>query len=146
MDYVSALERLTFKRALSYTKEHSFPSSLQEELMTTLSRFGCRLLPTPSTLLNVIEQVARYEFLTKPAAGIAMINSGVPLPHKQFWSTKSSNDVTQIYQKLAVSAKKVLSLFKFLLTLESRICDYLRLMIGNMQQELICKKAYCPYL
>ena len=138
MDYVSALERITFKRALSYANKDSFPSSLHEELMATLSRFGCRLLPTPSTLLSVIEQVARYEFLTKPAAGIAMINSGVPLTHKQFWSTKSPSDITQIYQKLAVSSEKVLSLFTFPVLCsqqESRICDYLRLMIGNMQQE-----------
>ena len=81
------LERETLNRALSHSKEKAFPPELQEELMTILSRFGCRVPPTPSTMMSVIEQVATYEFLTKPAAGIAMMHSGIPLNHKLFLDT-----------------------------------------------------------
>lgn len=140
MDFINNVERSTFKCALSHAKEGSFPPTLQEELMTTLSRFGCRLLPTPANLMNLIEQVARYEFLSKPAAGIAMINSGIPLSHKQFWSRKSPMDIVRIYRKLTVSAKKVISLLhfpEFCSQQETRIYEYLRLMIGNMQQEYL---------
>ena len=35
-------------------------------------------LPTPSLLPNIIFQVAHYKFITKPAASIAMIHSGMP--------------------------------------------------------------------
>ncbi len=138
LEYVSSSERTTFKNALVYSKEKSFPSSLQEELMCTLSVFGCRMLPTPSTLMNLIEQVARYEFLIKPAAGIAMIHSGIPLNHNDFWKKKSPSDVEALYHSLVLSSKKVKSLFAFpdcLTQQGTRVSGYLRTMIGNMLPE-----------
>ena len=68
------------KLALAHTKNKAFPTGLQDELMTTLAQFDCRSLPTPSNMMSVIEQSAQYQFITKPAAGIAMINSGSNTP------------------------------------------------------------------
>ena len=84
MEFISSSERSTFKEALENGEESVFPLSLRDDLMSTLSTFGCRMLPSPSTLPGLIEQVARYEFLIKPAAGIAMIHSGIPLNHENF--------------------------------------------------------------
>lgn len=113
LDFISCFEWSTLKRGLAHSKDNTFPSDLQDKLITTLARFGCRLLPTPSNLMNVIQQIAQYEFLTKPAAGISMIHSGIPLNHRQFWSSKSSSDVQGICQRLSVTATKVNSLFSF---------------------------------
>lgn len=88
LDYISATERATFKRALLFEAEKAYPADIQEELMATLAGFGCRVLPKPSTLITVIEQVARYEFMSKPAASVALIYSGIPLTHKGYWSSK----------------------------------------------------------
>ena len=140
LDFISASERQTFKLALSFNKEKAFPPYLQEELMNTLAMFGCRKLPTPSNLMNVIEQVARYEFTIKPAASVSLINSGIPLNHIGYWSRKSPSDVQKVYQHLSLSpgnvkSKSLLSFPETYNQLEARTAGYLRTMVGNMQHE-----------
>lgn len=138
LDFISVAERNTFKQALAHSAQKTFPVSLQSELTSVLSSFGCRELPSPSTLGKLIEQVARYEFLTKPAASIALINSGVPSEHQPFWCSKTSRDLRAIYKHLTLSSTKVLSLLYFPLFIsqaEARVGGYLRTLIGNMQSE-----------
>jgi len=137
LDYINSQERTILKNAIKFEKKESYPTALQD-LMNILSGFGCRMLPTPSTLMQLIEQVARYEFLTKPSAGIALINSGIPESHKSFWSRRTVEDIKVIYQQLAVSSQKVLSLLSFpdaCSQQEERVAGYLRTMLGNMQPE-----------
>ena len=52
-------------------------------------------------LMQSIEQIAKYEFLTKPSGGICLINSGIPESHKLFWSGKIAEYVQLIYQHAA---------------------------------------------
>ena len=134
LDFISAWERNTFKKALVCSGT-SFPPELLEELTTTLGRFECRQLPTPSSLPNIILQVARYKFITKPAASIAMIHSGMPKCHEGFWNNTSPHKLYTIYEQLTVSPKKVNSLFTppmVLTTQEERVYSYLQIMVGNM--------------
>ena len=136
LDFISATERAVFKRALLFEAEKVYPTDMQEELMGTLAGFGCRVLPKPSTLTTVIEQVARYEFMSKPAASIALVFSGIPLTHKGYWSSKCPADLQAIYRRLSLSSRKVNSLLSFPDTFtqqEARVAGYLRTMIGNMQ-------------
>lgn len=138
LDFISISERDIFKSALAHDNAAAFPCKLQTELMTTLGGFGCRQLPTPSNLMNLIEQIARYEFLVKPAAGIAMINSGIPMSHRKFWNDKSPTELLATYQRLTLNPVKVKSLFSFpdfCSQSEVRIAGYLRTMIGNMQPD-----------
>lgn len=60
LDYISNVEISTFKQALSHSKEKQFPFEIRDEFMNTLSRFGGRILPTPSTLIKVIQEAAHY--------------------------------------------------------------------------------------
>ena len=96
LDFISTCERNILKSALACT-DKAFPEELQEELTTLLAAFECRQLPTPSSLPNLIKQVARYQFLIKPAASIALINCGVPTSHQGFWSKKSPEELCCIY-------------------------------------------------
>ena len=133
LDFISTYERSTLKLALACDGV-SFPVSVQEELTTVLGGFGCRQLPTPSNLPKLVIQVARYIFLTKPAASIAMIHCGVS--HREFWCKKSPEDLCCIYQRLTTSPKKVISLIEIpevTTAQEDRVSHYLRTMIGNMQ-------------
>ena len=41
IDYISASERRILKDALTFDKESSFPSCVQDNLLNVLSRFGC---------------------------------------------------------------------------------------------------------
>ena len=134
-DYISEVECATLKNALSFTVD--FPLNVKEEVIDILSRFGCRQVPTPTNLLNLIVEVARYEFCTKPAAAISLIHSGFPEIHKLFWSSKSASDIYNLYCRLTVTRPKVLALLKFPDFCSSehmRISGYLKTMIGNMQQ------------
>ena len=138
IDYISASERRILKDALTFDKEGSFPSSVQENLLNVLSRFGCCQLPKPANLMQLIEQVARYEFISKPSAAISLIHSGIPIPHQGFWSSKSVKDICQLYHRLGVTPQKVVSLLNFphqYTQTEARIGGYLTTMIGNMQTE-----------
>ena len=51
-----------------------FTAQTTTELLTILSRFGCREMPTPSNLKQLLLQLAKYEFVTKPFATICSIN------------------------------------------------------------------------
>ena len=90
LDHISASEREIFKKAILYKGSESFPPEIQVNLMDTLSVFGCRALPTPSNFVDLVEQIAKYEFISKPAAGIVMIHSGIPLTHQNFWKRKKN--------------------------------------------------------
>ena len=110
LDYISASDRDIFRKALDYVhcrNKEIFPSEMKEELMTTLSNFGCRTMPTPSSLTSLIEQVAKYEFVVKPAAGISLIHSGIPLDHTEFWKRKNASDIEAIYKSLSLSSRKI---------------------------------------
>lgn len=134
LDFISTCERATIKAALACVNQ-TFPVQLQEELIMILATFGCRQLPTPSSLPKLIIQVARYEFLIKPAASIAIINAGIPSTHQSFWNKKSPEELSEIYQRLTLSPKKVISLIaipEICLPQQDRVYQYLRTMIGNM--------------
>ena len=96
--FISAYERSTFKSALACDGV-SFPVTIQEKLTAVLGEFGCRQLPTPSNLSKLVILVARYVFVTKPAAVIATIPCGV-VSHQSFWCKKSPDDLCSINNHL----------------------------------------------
>ena len=133
IEYVSEVERVTLKSALASSVP--FSSSMAEDLVNILSRFGCRQRPTHLNLSKVIEDVARYEFCVKPAAALALIHTGIPQNHKLFWEKKSASDVHALFYRMSVTPSKVLSFLEFSFATnenESRVSSYLTTMIGNM--------------
>lgn len=54
LDHISAAERSTLKSALCQGTS-KFPSSLLNQIIPILARFGCRLIPTPSSLPEIIK-------------------------------------------------------------------------------------------
>ena len=57
LDYISATERTLFKDAVT-SESTTFPREMQESLLSTLFRFGCRQMPTPLNLRTCFFQVA----------------------------------------------------------------------------------------
>lgn len=135
LDYISSTERAVFKEALTYSADRKFPCAVEETLLTVLSRFGCRQLPTPLNLKACIEKIAQYEFVSRPAAAIFSVYSGIPLNHQGFWMKQNVASMSQIYEKLTVTAKKVTGLLMIPATEspnEERVSGYLTTMIGNI--------------
>ena len=53
LDYVSSNERRKLQSALTYSEiESKFPETLEGELISILSRLGCRVMPTPKNIAN----------------------------------------------------------------------------------------------
>ena len=110
MDYISATERRSLKQALQASHSSHFPHTILDEITTILSRFGCRQISKPSTLMTDITNIAVYEFCTKPAAAIALLHSGLPFRHKEFWSKKKPNEIQFLHHRLSANPSKVISM------------------------------------
>ena len=135
IDYISTTERDLLKKAINGNFD-KFPSELLNEIMCILSKFGCRQIPKPATLIDIIEQVAKYELCTMPAAAITLLSSGVPLNHQSFWAKKSPADIQSLHHRLTATPLKVISFLDSGTAhnpSEERITSYLTTMIGNMQ-------------
>ena len=88
LDYVSDVDRTVLRTAVhtaKVTSEVTFPSDLQEKLLTVLSAFGCRQVPIPANLSQILAGIARFVFLSNPMS-VCIINSGIPSNHRSFWS------------------------------------------------------------
>ena len=137
LDFVTDNERKIIKEALALDVD-SFPPSIMQNLLGILANFGCRSPPKPSTLANIIEQVARYEFIVKPAAGIGLINTGIPNKHRNFWTKLSAEGVKKVYDDLTISSEKVLNLLLFPQSCtpqEERVSGYLRTLVCRLNPE-----------
>ncbi len=118
--------------------DSKFEPSLQTQLASIFGWYGCRALPQPSNLKQLILQASRYTFLVKPAAPIAMIHSGIPKEHQPFWAHMTVSRFHNIYSTLSVSVLKVLDLLhEPVIENEGQECawSYLRRFIGNMTIE-----------
>ncbi len=100
LDYISNTERVVFDNALCGDTGKKFSPYVEEKLLNTLSKYGCRQIPTPSNLKSCLLQIARFEFVCKPAAAISLMNYGVPKALVQFWLSRSVEGVHSIYKTL----------------------------------------------
>lgn len=94
------------------TSEDSFPPTIVDNLLCVLGSYGCREIPRPSSLKHLIQRVAQHELMTKPAAALTAIHSGIPAQHKPFWSLMTVQQFHMIYRSLSVSTGRVLGLIE----------------------------------
>lgn len=111
--FINFISREILRDALTYKECESFPEHIQEVLINTLSIFGCRTLPSPSNLSHLLNEDACIEFMIKPAAGIALVNSGIPAAHVHFWEKETPCQLKSMYLALTLSPSKVNSLIVF---------------------------------
>ena len=133
IDSLSVHDAAVLKSAFDEVDVHAtvFNTEIRAGLLELASRFGCRRVPTPAILKDMFRQIAKYEFILKPAAAIGAINSGIPDNHVSFW------------KKLGVKAKsvspaKVLKMLDEVHTSDpnqERIMMYLKQYIGSMNLE-----------
>ena len=138
VDFISAEERKVIKQALAHTNSGAYPNDLQNDLEDILATYGVRVLPKPSTLPKIIEQVAYYQFINKPAAAIALINSGIPVIHRNFWMDKSPDYIAELHKHLTVTPAKMLQFLRLPdahTPQQQQVCSYLRTMIGNLNKD-----------
>jgi len=134
LDYISVAERELFKAAQEKT---TFEPDFSSQILSVLSRFGCRVVPTPSSLIAITENAARFEFCLKPAAALATMYSGIPSCHRAYWDGKSADVLVKLHHRLTVTPSKVLAMLdvsSFISPVEERVYGFLISMVGNMTQ------------
>ena len=135
IDYISSYEGKVLRDALQETNP-SFTVPMQDTLIDLLSRFGCREMPTPQNLSQLLKNIARHEFLVKPLAGLYALHSGVPEAHKGFWSMFSVQDLFELYLRLNATSAAVLARIEEpeqTNSSKARVFGFLRQLIGNMK-------------
>ena len=140
-DYLGPVDRSIIKEA-SRVKGNTFSQGLVTKLLGILSRFGCRLVPSPCTLPDVLLQVANHEFVSRPFAAITLMNSGIPQEHALFWQCKTIEHLQSLYNALGASPHKVLELIQepvYTSTNEERVHGYLMDFVAYLKQADVAK-------
>ena len=94
-----------YRRALiqNNDKYESFPDDVKSALTHIFTFYSCRELPSPKNLEKLILQMARYEFIVKPAAVLQCLSSGIPESHKSFWKKMPHSQLYSIYNAMGIS-------------------------------------------
>ena len=138
IEYLSEVDRGVLKEAIALSRAgtcSTFSATLKESLLSVLSVYSCRQVPTPDNLHSTLMQVAKYVFRSKPMLSVTEIHSGIPQEHKDFWCSKTVDDVYALYQCMSVTPSKLLQLLEepiFQNKAEASVYTYLRQFIGNM--------------
>ena len=133
---LSTHQASTIKEAIQF-KGRAFPPTILMYLLEICSSFGSREVPQPTNIKSILLDVAKFEFLLKPATAISIMHSGISATHNVFWSQQSIDDLHDIYSTLTVSPARVLSMIEDpCCTTANRECmmSYLRQLVGNMSQ------------
>ena len=139
VDLVSAYERTTLQEDLqvSLTNTHiSYMPVLLDKLVDILSQFGCREVPTPLNLPQLVLRIARHEFMVKPLGALYARNSGVPENHRGFWNTFSVQELFTLYTSLNATPCTVIARIEVPEqnnSAQARVFGYLIRYIGNMR-------------
>lgn len=137
MDSISAHELSVMKDAMSVVQQqvHSFPPKVRDGIVALFSRFNSRQLPTPATFKQMVINVARYEFISKPAAAVMLLHKGIPKEHQPLWTGMGVNGLYALYKAQSVSTEMVLKMLEEAEGAnqsEERVLSYLRQFVGNM--------------
>ena len=135
---ISCHEASIVRDALS-VKGDRFSSTLLSRLISLLGRYGCREVPTPEKLRQIIVKITHYEYQIKPLAGIAAIRSGIPMEHLTFWNRFTAEKLYSIVVAMCADPSKVIdALFSETKNeVEERVFTYLQQFIASMNQDML---------
>ena len=139
-DFVSIYENSIFREALLASKsaEGSFTPHLAESLLNTLSSMGCREMPTPGNIKQLILQVARYELIRKPLGALLSLHCGIPSQYHAFFGTFSVHQLYELYKALNATPGAVIHMIEEPVETssnQSRVLGYLKMFISNLNHQ-----------
>ena len=136
-DFLFEVESKVIQEAIRCTTE--FDSNLKSNLISVFARFNCREIPTSKAIKTLLINIAHYEFLSKPLAVTTLIHSGIPSIHKQWWDSKTVEELYEIYMALTATPAKVLEVLSSDLENENqeRVFIYLQQFIASMNRDMV---------
>lgn len=111
---------------------------MKSNLISLVSLYNVREIPTVLNLKRIVLGVARHHFFRKPAAALSEIRSGVPEQHRKFWSDMGCGQLYAVYTALQASPRKLLKMIDDVECMnpsQESVFGYLRQFIGNMQTD-----------
>ncbi len=131
-----------------------------------MCRLGCVDVPTPTTIKQLVIEVARHLLTGKCLGQLYTMASGIPIPHVEFWKQLAIEQLFCVYKAMNATPSKVLAIieepddimaqakaFSFLKTFVANLNpDDLRLLLrfiyqGGIQQSYrIWKTGYCSHM
>ena len=135
IDSLNVHEAQLIKQAIC--SKSAFPEKLKGSLVALFARYGCRKIPSPQSVKEMIIHSSRYEFLVKPCAALTAMFAAIPPKHKVFWEKKTVHDLYDLYSALSVTPSKLISMLSCDETNpnEERIVNYLIQFIGTMTSD-----------
>ena len=85
-----------------------FSPAVSSDLITMLSKFSCRQMPSPLNFKSILADIARHEFLVKSLGALYSLNGGIPDSHRKFWNEVTIERFLCVYYALHATAAKVL--------------------------------------
>lgn len=119
-DSLSSFEASVIKEALDSTNS-AYSEEMKTSLISVLSRFGCRVCPTPQTMESQLTSIAKYEFQVKPMAALCAIQ-----------------ELYSVYLALCATPAKVLAILEEpeqVNLCQLRVMGYLQQFVGNMKND-----------
>lgn len=138
----SGVMKRAVKKLQGQVQLRTFSSDLMPQILSVLSRFGVRKLPSPSSFRNTLIEVATYEFLSKPSAALFVLHLGVPDLQKPFRRGLSVNNLFSIYCAQCVSVETVLGMLEDSLDTKPNdecILCYLCQYVGSINSTMLRK-------
>ena len=130
LDFLSSVDRQTISNALCL---QMYSHELESKLVTIRARLGCRKIPAPHNLRDILLKLAGHEFVSRPYAAVDLMHNGIPPAHQVFWSQKSVEELFGLYVALIANPRKVLGLLdeplEFKNPSEERVYGYLQQLV-----------------
>lgn len=93
-------------------EKKSFSQKVSSSVLSLLSSFGCRMVPSPANLKTLVTSVARHEFVVKPLGALYAMNGGIPVEHKAFWEKLTVKSLLHVYLQCTPTAASVLKSYR----------------------------------
>ena len=109
--------------------------SQRSAIESFLGRFGPRKQPSKGNLRSLIKGIAEFLFIIQPLPACHLMHSGIPVEHRHFWSSLTTDELYAIYQGMAVSARRIVDSFVepvYSNPNEERAFNYLLQCVGNL--------------
>ena len=140
IDFTSTYESSIFQEALKASKRPgaNFSTQLLESLMSILGGMGCRKIPTPCNIKQLIAEVARYVLTVKPLGAMYSLCAGVPVEYHTFWNDFSVKTLYELYKALNATPESIINVLTVpddIDSNQSRMISYLKTFIGNLTHQ-----------
>lgn len=138
VDFLSNHDSSILKDGCLELGKVTFSPKTASSLLSLLSVFGSRKVPSPQNLMALVTNVARQEFLLKPLGALYAMNKGIPIEHQSFWESVTVDEFLKVYIASTPTAASILNVISepsVMDAAETTVFGYLNRYVGNMRNK-----------